>query len=75
MWILHHENTCNPTYIVPNILQPTPIHGPHITHIWVSYNKSNKTNITFLKREDSFLPDMLTTPTVNKLQMLHQDLK
>ena len=49
MKIVHHENTHKPTYIVPNILEPTPINGPHITHIWASYNTAIKPTLNLLK--------------------------
>lgn len=69
MRIAYHENTCKSTYIVPHIVQPTPIHEPHITYIWASNNIAIKPTLNFLKRFDSFLPGTLTILTVNKLQI------
>jgi len=54
MWIVHHENTCKPTYTVPNIQEPTPIHGPHTTHTWASYNTAIKPTLDFLKEKILF---------------------
>jgi len=54
MKIVHHENTHKPTYTLPNILEPTAIHGPHITNIWASYNTVIKPTLNVLKEKILF---------------------
>ena len=54
MRIVYHENASKPTYIVPNILEPTPTHGPHITHTWASYNTAITPTLNFLKEKILF---------------------